>query len=183
MPKKYIKRFMPDHHTVRNHRYLRVFGTILHDPNLFHLNRRSASGAFAVGIFVAFVPVPFQMVLAAALAILVRVNLPISVALVWLTNPVTMPPIYFFCYKAGTWVLGTPTRELAFQVSYEWFMQEIGAIWQPFLLGSFLVGTVAAIGGYFVIRGLWRLRIVRHWQRKRDERSSRETGGTGTAGI
>jgi len=174
MPKKLIKRFMPDHQTVREHRYLRFFGTILHDPNLFHLNRRSASGAFGVGVFVAFVPIPFQMVLSAALAVLFRVNLPISVALVWLTNPITMPPIFYFAYKVGAWILGTPTRALEFQVTAEWFMQELGAIWQPFLLGCFVVGTLCAAVSYFAIRGLWRLRIVRHWQRKKDARAARQ---------
>ncbi len=173
MPKNFIKRFMPDHQMVRNHRHLRFLGKLLHDPNLFHLNRRSASGAFGVGVFVAFVPVPFQMVLAAAFAVLFRVNLPISVALVWLTNPVTMPPIFYFVYKVGTWMLGTPARELQFQATPEWLMQEIGAIWQPFLLGSFVVGTLCAVASYFAVRGLWRLRIVRHWQRKKDERAAR----------
>lgn len=183
MPKKYIKRFMPDHHKVCNHRYLRFFGALLQDPNLFHLNRRSASGAFAVGVFIAFMPVPFQMVCAAALAVLFRVNLPVSVALVWLTNPVTMPPIYYFTYKVGAWLMGTTAREIHFQVTYEWFAQEVGAIWQPFLLGCFVVGAVSATAAYFAIRGLWRVRIVRHWQRKKDERAARETDGPGTAGV
>jgi len=174
MPKNFIKRFMPDHQMVRNHRHLRFLGKLLHDPNLFHLNRRSASGAFGVGVFVAFVPVPFQMALAAAFAVLFRVNLPISVALVWLTNPITMPPVFYFVYKVGTWMLGTPARELQFQATPEWLMQEIGAIWQPFLLGSFVVGTLCAVVSYFAVRGLWRLRIVRHWQRKKDERAARK---------
>ncbi|MCK9532956.1 MAG: DUF2062 domain-containing protein [Gammaproteobacteria bacterium] len=174
MPKNFIKRFMPDHQMVRNHRHLRFLGNLLHDPNLFHLNRRSASGAFGVGVFVAFVPVPFQMVLAAAFAVLFRVNLPISVALVWLTNPVTMPPMFYFVYKVGAWLLDTPARELQFQATPEWLMQEIGAIWQPFLLGSFVVGILCAFVSYFAVRGLWRLRIVRHWQRKKDERAARQ---------
>ncbi|MGE0082765.1 MAG: DUF2062 domain-containing protein [Thiohalomonadaceae bacterium] len=173
MPKKLIKRFMPDHQTIRNHRHLRFLGTLLHDPNLFHLNRRSASGAFGVGVFVAFIPIPFQMVLSAALAVLFRVNLPISVALVWLTNPVTMPPVFYFAYKVGAWILGTPARELELEVTAEWFMQELGAIWQPFLLGCFVVGSICAVTAYFAVRGLWRLSIVRHWQRKKDERARR----------
>ncbi len=44
MPKKLLKRFMPDPRAIREHKYLRIFGPLVHDPNLFHLNRRSASG-------------------------------------------------------------------------------------------------------------------------------------------
>ena len=39
---------MPDHKLIREHKHLRIFGSMLHDPNLFHLNRRSVAGAFAV---------------------------------------------------------------------------------------------------------------------------------------
>ncbi|MBA1330154.1 ATP-binding protein, partial [Candidatus Endoriftia persephone str. Guaymas] len=94
MPKHLIKRLTPDHEMIRNHRHLQCFGKLLHDANLWHLNRRSAAGAFAVGLFMAFIPVPFQMILAAGAAILFRVNLPLSVALVWVTNPITIPPIF-----------------------------------------------------------------------------------------
>ena len=105
MPKKFLQRLMPDHRTIREHRHLRFLGTLLHDPNLWHLNRRSASGAFAVGLFVAWVPVPFQMLLGAIGAILFRVNLPLSAALVWVSNPLTMPPLFYFAYLVGGWLL------------------------------------------------------------------------------
>ncbi len=176
MPKNFIKRYMPDHRTIREHKHLRFFGTLLHDPNLFHLNRRSASGAFAVGLFMAFVPLPTQMLLAAAAAILFRVNLPISVVLVWLTNPVTIPPMFYFAYLVGTWILGTPVHveQSSFELSYEWVMNELGNIWQPLLLGCFVAGSVSAITGYFTIRGLWRLHLVRHYQERKLQRKIRE---------
>ncbi len=175
MPKKLIKRFMPNHETIRDHKHLRFFGTLLHDPNLFHLNRRSASGAFAVGLFMAFVPLPTQMVLAAAAAILFRVNLPISVVLVWLTNPVTIPPMFYFAYLVGTWIMGEPVHmdQNAFQLSYEWLKTELAAIWQPFLLGCFVTGSVSALIGYSTIRGLWRLHLVRHYQERKLRRQQR----------
>jgi Uncharacterized protein conserved in bacteria len=91
MPKKFFQRYMPKRETLRDNKALRVFGSLLHDPNLWCLNRRSASGAFAVGLFMAFVPLPSQMIMAAGLAILFGVNLPLAVALVWVSNPITMP--------------------------------------------------------------------------------------------
>ncbi|MEW8398672.1 MAG: DUF2062 domain-containing protein, partial [Candidatus Thiodiazotropha sp.] len=65
MPKRLIKSLLPHHEEVRNHKHLKLFGSLMHDPNLWHLNRHSVSGAFAVGIFMAFIPLPLQMVFAA----------------------------------------------------------------------------------------------------------------------
>jgi len=170
---------MPDHHKIREHKHLRIFGRLLHDPNLFHLNRRSVSGAFALGLFNAFVPVPFQMVLSAAGAILFRVNLPISVGLVWVTNPVTMPPIFYFCYLVGTWILGTPVSDVEFAISVEWLSNELALIWQPFLLGCLVCGVTAATAGYILMRGFWRLHVVRDWKarhvRRRASKPETET--------
>ncbi|MEJ2142466.1 MAG: DUF2062 domain-containing protein [Gammaproteobacteria bacterium] len=168
MPKKFIKKYMPDHEMIRNHPSLnKVFGTLLHDPNLLHLNRRSVSAAFAVGLFMAFVPVPFQMVLAAATAILVRCNLPISVGLVWVSNPVTIPPLFYFCYLVGTWILGSKEQEFAFELSVDWLTTELGVIWQPFLLGCAVVGVISAMIGFFTIRLLWRMRLVAHLKQRK----------------
>lgn len=171
MPKRIIKRYLPDPRKVRDHKHLRFFGQLLHDPNLWHLNRRSASGAFSVGLFIAFIPVPFHMVLAAAGAIIWRVNLPISVVLVWINNPVTMPPIFYFAYKLGAWVLGTsPDEKITFDLSFRWIIEQLATIWQPFLLGCLVLGTVSAVLGNIMIRLLWRLHVVRYLKRKRLKR-------------
>lgn len=167
MPKKFIKRYLPDHDKVRSHRHLKIFGERLHDPNLWHLNRRSASGAFAVGLFVAFVPLPFQMVIAAAAAIAARVNLAVSVVLVWLTNPVTIPPMFYSAYRLGAWLLGVPPRPFHLELSVSWVMDELSLVWQPLLVGCFVMGSLSALLGFMAIRGLWRLRLVRYAQRRR----------------
>ncbi len=176
MPKKFIKRLMPDHRTIREHKHLRFLGTLLHDPNLWHLNRRSASGAFAVGLFMAWVPVPFQMLLGAIGAILFRVNLPLSVALVWVTNPLTMPPMFYFAYLVGTWIVGVPDggHAIEFELSYEWLATELTLIWQPFLLGCFVMGVLSSVGGYMGVRGLWRLHLVRHYQQRKARRLAKK---------
>ncbi|HHS84250.1 MAG TPA: DUF2062 domain-containing protein [Gammaproteobacteria bacterium] len=173
MPRKFLKRHMPDHRQIREHKHLQVFGGLLHDPNLWHLNRRSAAGAFAVGLFCAFVPIPLQMILAAGVAILFRVNLPISVALVWITNPLTMAPIYYFAYKLGAWVLHQPAQQFLAVPTFEQVLTGLNAVWIPFLLGCFILSSVSAAIGYFTIRGLWRLYVVRQWRRKKLHRKGR----------
>lgn len=171
MPKQIIKRFTPDRETLKNHRHLRVFGHLLQDPNLWHLNRRSVSGAFAVGLFWAMIPIPMQMVAAAFNAILVRVNLPISVALVWLTNPLTMPAVFYFNYLVGTWIIGPNPDVGEFQLSLEWISQELERIWEPLYLGSLVVGIVSALLGYAGMRLYWRWHTVCQLRRRRARRN------------
>lgn len=172
MPKRLIKRFLPSDETLKNHKSLGMFGKLILAPNLWHLNRRSVSGAFVVGLFCAFIPVPFQMVLAAAGALLFRVNLPVSVALVWITNPLTMPPIFYFAYLVGSWVLNTPPTDIEFQLSYEWLKAEMAVIWEPFLLGCFICGVAAAVMGFFASRLLWRYLVVKNWNKRRTKSPS-----------
>lgn len=184
MSKSLIKRYFPNHDKVRHHRHLRLFGDLLHDPNLWHINRRSTAGAFAVGGFMAFVPVPFQMVLAAAAAIPLRVNLPISVALVWITNPITIPPMFFMAYLLGAWVLGEDAQSDKFDYIIErlldmdlgglvsWLWEGgLNGVWTPLLLGSLICSIITAVLGYCLIRGLWRLNAVRRWERRKDLRN------------
>ncbi|MBF0275495.1 MAG: DUF2062 domain-containing protein [Nitrospinae bacterium] len=161
MPKKFIKKYFPSPESIRNHKSLQFLGNLLHDANLWHLNRKSVSGAFALGLFVAYVPVPFQMALAAIHAIIFRVNLPISVALVWITNPVTIPPMFYGAYKLGVYVLGVDIQPFNFELSFNWIFTQLGEKWQPFLLGCFLTGTVLALLGYILIQISWRLMVIR----------------------
>jgi uncharacterized protein (DUF2062 family) len=167
MPKRLIKRLLPHHNQVRNHKHLRVFGDLLHDGNLWHLNRHSVSGAFAVGLFMAFVPIPFQMVLAAAAAIFFRVNLPLSVALVWITNPITIPPMFYFAYRIGLRITGETAALEPFQFSLEW-LQSVGSeILTPLVLGSLICATISSIVGYSLILWIWRWRAVEKWKNRR----------------
>lgn len=169
MARRFIKRLMPDHQKVRESKAIRLFGSLLHDANLWHLNRRSASGAFAVGLFCAFIPVPFQMLLAAAAAIPLRVNLPLSVGLVWVSNPITMPPMFYLCYLVGNALLAEPPQPFAFELSWEWLMHSISTIGPALLLGCLILGTLSSFIGYIGIRLLWRQSVVKAWRRRNPE--------------
>jgi uncharacterized protein len=163
MAKKTIQRFLPEHSKIKEQKALKIFGKLLHDANLWHLNRRSARGAFSVGLFFAFIPVPFQMVLAAAFAIPLRVNLPLSVALVWLTNPLTMPPIFYCSYRVGVFALGEETQPFLFEASWQWLINSLTTIGPAFMLGSLICACIAAIVGYFGIDFLWKRSVMNAW--------------------
>ena len=163
-PKKLIARYFPDPDTIRNHKNLRCFGSLLVNPGLWHLNRHSVAKAFAVGVFCAFMPIPFQMLLAAAIAIMVHCNIPISVALVWLTNPITMPPVFYFCYRLGAWILGVPAQQFDFEANLDWVLNSMLHIWQPFLLGCLVSGLVFAMLSWCVIHVAWRVMVTRRWK-------------------
>ncbi|AZG35909.1 MULTISPECIES: DUF2062 domain-containing protein [Shewanella] len=169
MPKKLIQRFMPKAETLREHKYLRVFGKLLHKPNLWVLNRKSAPGAFAVGLFVAWLPLPFQMVVAAGFAILFNVNLPVAVALVWVTNPFTMPIMFYGAYLLGTRILGHKAQEFHFEATWAWIEASLSTIGPPFLIGSLALGIVSALIGYVVIKSMWRYSILFKWQKRKGQ--------------
>ncbi len=166
MPRRYLKHIMPDHRTMREHPHLQRFGQRLAEPKLWHLNRRSIAFGLALGLFVGFMPILGQMFVAAGLAIVIRVNLPIAVMAVWITNPITMGPIYFIAYQIGAAVLAMPVAEQTFTMSWEWFTHEFIAIWQPLILGSFVLGTIAAILGVLFVRIFWRVIVVRNWLKR-----------------
>lgn len=170
MARKIIRRWLPDPKHIHTQPILRPVARWLHHSSLWYLNRRTAAGACAVGLFWAFVPIPWQMLPAAISAVAFRVNLPVSVALVWITNPFTIPPIFYFNYKLGSWLLGIPSRPVEFEMTWAWLTGELTAVWQPFVLGSLVVAVGASMLGYLAMRGFWRLNAVRDWQRRRDRR-------------
>ncbi len=167
MPKDTLKRFMPSPKRLREVRSLRMLGEWVYEPNLWHINRSSSAKAFFVGLFMAFVPVPTQMIFAALVAVRIRCNLPLSVALCWVSNPVTIPPLFYFAYRVGAAVLGTEIKPLEFQLNWEWISSSLIAIWQPFLLGCLLCGFFFGSLGYFTIQLVWRWQAIQRWEARR----------------
>jgi len=173
MPRKFFQRFLPHPQTIKDNKSLQIFGDWLHEPNLWHLNRRSVAGAFAVGLFFAWMPVPFQMFLAAGAAILIRTNLPLSVVLVWITNPVTIPPMFYFSYMVGTWIVGAPATDFSFELTFDWLLNELSAIWLPFLVGCFTLATISSAIGYMFIQGIWRYSVLNRRSTNRKAKSDK----------
>lgn len=167
MPRKLLKKYLPDPKKIRENKCLQIFGTLLHSPELWHFSRHSVAKAFAIGLFCAWVPIPFQMVLAAGLAILFSGNLPMSAALVWVTNPFTMPPMFYLAYKAGAIVMGIGEVPFEMELTLDWLINGTLLIWKPFLLGCFIMGLASAILGYFGIQIFWHWHVMRRWKQRK----------------
>lgn len=166
MPKKLIKKYLPSPESIKENKNLKFLGDKLHDPNLWHLNRRSVAAAFAVGLFAAWIPTPGQMMIAAAFALYFRANLPISVALVWITNPLTMTPMFYFAYRLGLWSLSQPAPDADFTFSVESVATSLGEIGGPFLMGCLILGFLSSLLGYFGMRFYWRWHVLKQWQER-----------------
>ena len=153
-----------------------VYHSLLHadDPP------RPLALGMAIGMFVAFTPTfGVQMVLAGFLCWLLRANKAVGIAVVWISNPGTMLPIYWYCYRIGCAVLaldpiGSPWwTELATPpdgwwpaVKFYWsrFIEIAGPLW----LGSLVVGAVCAYVTYYVV-----LHMIRYYRSRRSRSLSR----------
>lgn len=167
MLKKLFKQLSPSPESVRAHPSLNWIKHLIDDPNLFHLNRYSVSMAFLVGVFWAFVPIPLQMLGAVLMALWVRCNLPLALALVWITNPLTIAPIYYSTYLLGTWLLDVPPMSFPDGLSISAVKRELQALWKPLVVGSLCAGSFLSLLSYFSIKGLWRLLVIYHWYKRR----------------
>jgi uncharacterized protein len=170
MPRKFFRRWVPTSKALGSRKSLRILNPLLKEPNLFHLNRHSVSVAMFAGIFTAFLPIPGQTLVAALLALLLRANLPLCIALIWITNPLTMGPIFYLTFELGRWILGSPPMAFHFQPTWEWFEIQGEHLLAPLFTGSVITGVVLGTIGYVVMNQLWRWQVVKSWEERKTRR-------------
>jgi len=164
MPKRILKRVFPSPDKIKEIKALHFLGDVLHEPNLWHINRHSVSKAFLVGIFWCFIPMPFQMIAAAFFAIWFNANLPISVALVWISNPLTMPPMFYFNYLVGALILNRPSIDYEFKLSWQWLSDKLVEVGIPLYVGSIACAIVFSIACYTLVQFLWKKKVRSNWR-------------------
>lgn len=169
MPKKFIKKYLPNPEKFMQQKGLQFLGKRLHEPNLWHLNRQSVSIAFAIGLLVAWMPTFGQMAIAAVAAFYFKANLPIAVVLVWITNPVTMPIMFYFAYVLGLWTLGEPLPSEDFEFTLDGVISSLSGIGGPLLLGCLILGVISSVIGYYGIRLLWLYQVSKQWQQRKNK--------------
>ena len=148
------------------------FRHMLQDPRLWGVRRRWVVPAFAIGLFVAYLPFLGHTVIAIFIALALRVNIPVAAISSWAGNPATWVPMYYVAYRLGSFILGTDVQPFEFEPTLEWMRHTFVHIWQPLLLGSLLLGATTAAIGYFVLDAIWRLSLA-SYKKKKTQRAQR----------
>ncbi len=115
----------------------------------------------ALGVFIGVTPtIPFHMISALALAHLFRISRVAAVMGCWVANPITIPPIYYFSFKLGQWLLYPSETMNLPQTADLGELLHLG--WQVNLAlqtGGLIIALPPAVAAYYVT--LWAVRRYR----------------------
>ncbi len=171
MPRRYLRRISRQYRRNEAPWYLRPFRAVLRHPTYFAVNRRSVTGALAIGVFISMLPVPGHTPLAVLVALVARVNLGVAALAAWANSPLTLIPVFYFEYRLGAWLLDTPIEPWPDAVSWDWLQAQLALLWKPLLLGSLLTALVTAAVVYFGANLIWRWSASRRLRRRRASRA------------
>jgi len=169
---RFLHRHAPSREEVLKSPWLRPFGSRIRQSDLWRFTRRSVPRAVFAGLFIGiFLMVPgVQIFGAALLAIPMRANIPIAVAMTFLSNPLTTPFFLGAAMEVGSRV-GFATDLAAF---YALRGKSIG-VWMAWLVsdaapallsGLFMIGLGVALVGFIVSLVGWRWWVARKWRQR-----------------
>lgn len=116
-------------------------------------NREMVSKSFLIGLFLAFLPIPLQMLAVILMMKFFKFNVPVAIALCWISNPLTMPFIFYVEYIVGGFLLNIEIETI--HISVEWFNNNFQDIFIPLYFGALIVASVVSTIVYFSINFLW----------------------------
>jgi uncharacterized protein (DUF2062 family) len=131
----------------------------------FNVNRKMITQGVFIGLFWAFIPMPMQMLAVIAMTPFIKFNVPIAIAMVWLSNPFTMPPMYYIEYLTGNFILGYEGIS-DIELSLEWFSNNMSNIFVPLYVGTAFYSIVISSLVYLLLNWLW----IRSIREEREEK-------------
>lgn len=140
---------LPTHEELFNRRGLRWLKPFARRTRFGDFSAEPVARGIALGVFMAMMPVPLQTIPAVMAAVLLRGNIPIAAVSVWISNPLTWVPLYYFNYRVGAYVTGRSPE--AFNIA------DVGNILLELWLGSLLMGALVGTLTYLVTRLVKRL--------------------------
>ncbi len=173
---------MPTSQSIQENRYLRPLRRYLHHHYLWQFNRRGVAGGMAVGLFFGILSPIAQILLGAIGSVIFRVNLPVAAFATLVTNPFTVPPLYYAAYRLGKWILGEDSAaddgfdpnavgampELKGDVSSWWHtaLEWVQGVGPQLMLGLLVFATVSALLGYVLVSVIWQLQARYRWKQR-----------------
>ena len=122
------------------------------------INRKSISRGVFVGLFWGFIPMPMQMLGVLSLTPFFKFNIPIAISLVWLSNPITMPFMYYMEYQTGNFLLAKEELE-NIELTLNWFSNNWDNIIIPLYVGTIPYSILVSALVYYIVNKLWILSV------------------------
>jgi len=122
------------------------------------INRKAISRGVGIGLFWGFIPMPMQMLAVVAMTPFFKFNVPIAISMVWLSNPITMPFMYYMEYQTGNFLLGSQGLE-NIELTLTWFSKNWDDILIPLYVGTIPYSVFVSALLYFLINKLWILSV------------------------
>lgn len=142
-------------------------------PHLWSFQRPAVRRAIYLGSIVAFQPIyGLHLLVALGAAIVLRANLAVTTALLFITNPLTAGPIYYAAYHIGIRMLQT------FNLSAD--PEAIGARIHALILGGLVLGLAVALLADLVYQfAVWEATRLRQQHAAARERAAAAKSGRG----
>jgi uncharacterized protein len=175
--KRWLQSVTPDRSTLEKHWCLKHFTAAMLDRRCWTFNRGSVSRSFALGLFIAFIPptpLPVHLVTCALLGVYFRLNLPVLIATVFVSNPFTWVPQVAGSLWVGAKLLGWDLMPFLHAIRHHTIWADMGLLWPPLLLGALVLGLTAAASGYVLAQAVWRARVIYQLRRRRARSGGRD---------
>ena len=158
--KKTLKKYSPKPENID----LGRLNKYLTNPEIWKWNKKTISRAFAIGLFCAFLPIPAHTLLVAIFSVVFSANILLSILVVWVNNPFTMVPFYYFTYKLGASIMGIQ-MDPKFEFTFSYLMDNFGNATIALWIGGIITSIVSAIIGYYVIITIYKYKAFKRAKR------------------
>jgi uncharacterized protein len=167
----WLKSITPARHALEKRWYLKPFTALVVDRGCWAFKRTRVINAFSLGLLIAFVPptplLPLHLTLCLVLGIVFRLNLPVLLATVFVSNPLTWFPQVAGSIWVGAKLMGMDLTPFLHVLHHHHLWMQVGQLWAPLLLGALVLGSIAAGSGYVLAQFAWRARVLYHLRRRR----------------
>ncbi|MDE2560912.1 MAG: DUF2062 domain-containing protein [Sphingomonadales bacterium] len=164
---------MPTREQIEKNRWVRPFAHNVLRPELWRFTRRSVPRGVALGLFIGTIIPMAHFLVAAALAMFVRANVPVALAATFIGNPLTVAGIWWLAYRIGEALLHAdamtqvaPVATAMQQTQADQLLTRLTGAGEDTAVGLFVIATVLASCGYLLASFVWRWRVARVRRRR-----------------